>query len=386
MKVVHVVLSLDVGGMERNVLNQVREDGALGQQSSILCLERPGTLAAQAQKLGAEVLSVDKRPGIRPGVLLRIRSALKAMRPDVVHTHQIGPLFYASLASCGLGIPLIIHTEHGREDYLGRRGRWLGQIGAMRVSRFYCLTQDLVDWVISSGIVPREKVRLIHNGINLSTFQERHDRLSVRRSAGIPAEARVIGTVGRLVEVKGHDLLIRAFAAIQHHAPDLRLVLVGAGPLESELRDLATGLGVADGVHFVGYQPNSAPYLQAFDVFALTSRSEGMPQVVLEASICGVPIVAPRVGGVPEVIEHHRTGLLFEPGDQRGLEAAIRAILNDQRQADEMSRTSRKWVEARFDVKRMAREYHDQCLEMIQNKYTKDRTTALPSRVQSTAR
>ena len=268
---------------------------------------------ARAEELGARVVCVDKTPGIRPGIVPRIRSVLKAVEPDVVHTHQIGPLFYTGLASHGLGIPLIVHTEHGREDYAGRRLlRWLGRVAGMHASCLFCLTQDMADGVIGSRIVPRGKVRLIHNGIDVSVFQQRHDRIAVRRSLGVPPESAVVGTVGRLTEVKNQELLIRAFVRVKRQIPEAHLVLVGDGPLERQLRDLAARLGEGGSIHFTGYQPNSAPYLQAMDVFALTSRSEGMPQSLLEASVCGVPVIASRVGGLPEIIEHDHTGLLFE--------------------------------------------------------------------------
>jgi len=369
MKVMHVVLSLDVGGLERNVLNQVREGCGLGQQSSVLCLERPGTLASRAEELGARVVCVDKTPGIRPGIVPRIRSVLEAVEPDVVHTHQIGPLFYTGLASHGLGIPLIVHTEHGREDYAGRRLlRWLGRVAGMHASCLFCLTQDMADGVIGSRIVPRGKVRLIHNGIDLSVFRQRHDRVVVRRSLGIAPEAVVVGTVGRLTEVKNQELLIRAFAQVKGQIPEAHLILVGDGPLAGELRDLAASLGVDESVHFAGYQPNSAPYLQAFDVFALTSRSEGMPQSVLEASACGIPVVASRVGGLPELIEHGRTGVLFDPGDQPGLESALMALLADPPRARELGAAGRAKVESLYDVGRMARDYHQHFVATLGNR------------------
>src|SRR3954447_18515240 len=117
LRVTHVVLSMDVGGLERNIINQVRVASQTGEAVSILCVERRGTLADRAEALGARVVCVNKQPGLQASVVRTLRAALRELQPEVVHTHQIGPLFYTGLAAVGLGIPLIVHTEHGKVNY-----------------------------------------------------------------------------------------------------------------------------------------------------------------------------------------------------------------------------------------------------------------------------
>src|SRR5207253_130363 len=137
------VRSLDVGGLERNVINQVREGEKLGQRVSVICIDRPGELAPRAESLGARVLCLHKRPGLRPGVVGRMRRALRDLLPDVVHTHEIGALFYTSLAALGLRVPLLVHTAHGMVNYSRLRTRLLGRLGAAFVERYYCLSGDM---------------------------------------------------------------------------------------------------------------------------------------------------------------------------------------------------------------------------------------------------
>ena len=235
------------------------------------------------------MVCLDKRPGFRPGLVLQMRAALRGLRPDVVHTHEPGPMFYTSVATRGLGVPLHVHTEHGRKDYTNRRLRWLARTGAKRVRTFYCLTRDMADWVTGHGIVPRDKVRLIHNGIDTTAYRESDDSVAVRVKLGIPLDALVIGTVGRLVEIKRQDILLRAFARVAALVPNAFLLLVGDGDRRAALEQLSRELEVATRVRFVGTQPSSAPFLHAMTVFALTSRSEGMPQSLLEAAIAGRP-------------------------------------------------------------------------------------------------
>ena len=369
LHVVHVVLSLDVGGLERNVVNQVREGQKLGQRVSVVCLERPGTLAEQVRALGGKVVSLDKRAGLRPGLVLRMRRVLAALRPDVVHTHQLATLLYGGMAARTLGVPVVLHTEHGREPYATRRKtRILGRLAGCFADRFYCLTQDMASAVRAAGVAG-DRVRLIQNGIDISKFTETvYDTAALRQSLSIPLDAPLIGTVGRLSEVKRQDVLICAFARVRDRYPDARLILVGDGPLLEELRALANGIGIGDAVHFVGYQPHSAPYLQAMDIFALTSRSEGMPQAVLEASVMGLPVVASRVGGLPEVINDGVTGILFEPGDDQGIATALCDLIADPQRRRELGAAAKARVQVNFSVTRMAGEYQRDALEVFRAK------------------
>jgi sugar transferase (PEP-CTERM/EpsH1 system associated) len=366
LHVTHILLSLEVGGLERNVINQARLAAEVGQVVSLVCLERPGVLAPQAECHGARVVCLHKRPGIRLGVFRQLKQALRDLAPDVVHTHQIGTLFYAGPAARAARVPFVVHTEHGRQDYARRlRRRLLGRIGGRFADLFFCLTEDMASEVRSQRIVPDRKIRVILNGIDTARYAERCDAAAVRQSLGIPAEAPVVGTVGRLNEVKRQDLLIRAFSKIRARKSAAHLIIVGDGPLMQPLRNLATGLGLGECVHLVGYQAHTTPYLRAMDVFALTSRSEGMPQAVLEASIAGLPVVASRVGGLPEVVDDGVSGVLFDPGAENALVDALLRILDDPDLGRRMGDAARLRVESRFDVKRMASDYHRHFLELF---------------------
>jgi glycosyltransferase involved in cell wall biosynthesis len=323
-------------------------------------------LASQVEGLGGGVICLHKRPGIEPGVFVRMRAALRRLRPDVVHTHQIGSLFYGGPAARGTGVPLVVHTEHGREPYHGRlRTRLLGRLAGRFAARFYCLSADMARAVLAHRIVPRHKVQVIGNGIETRRFRDGGDRTVVRQDLGIPADAVVFGTVGRLTEVKRPDLLLRAFAQVRMKVPASHLLIVGDGPLRSELGGLATTLGLDGGVHFAGYQAQPERLYRAMDVFALTSRSEGIPQAVLEASAAGLPVIASRVGGVPEVVEDGQTGLLFEFGDVPALAAGLHALATNAALARRLSEAGRRRVEDRFDVGRMAEAYHHQFLGLL---------------------
>ena len=307
------------------------------------------------------------------GILGQLIREFETLKPDVIHTHQIGTLFYAGPAAQIAGVPLVVHTEHGKEKYATQlKTRVLGRLGGLFLTTFYCLTNDMADAVRSAKIVPERKLRVIFNGVDTSQYMKPCDTLAVRQSLNIPAQARVIGTVGRLTEVKRQDVLIRAFAKVCGRINDVHLLLVGDGPLRQELEDLAKSSGVSDRVHFAGYQPSSSPFLQTMCIFTLTSRSEGMPQAGIEASVCGLPTVASRVGGLPELVEEGRTGLLFPVGDDQALSEALIELLGNEKRAREMGDLARERAIARFDIGRMAAEYHAHFLGHLGSKKEKE--------------
>jgi glycosyltransferase involved in cell wall biosynthesis len=163
----------------------------------------------------------------------------------------------------------------------------------------------------------------------------------------------VIGTVGRLSDVKRQDLLLRALVRL----PDARLLVVGDGPLRAELEELSRQLRVADRVQWAGFQADVMPFLSAMDVFALPSRFEGMPLAILEAWRSGLPVVASRVGGLPEMIRDGDNGLLFEEGNLDELTQALARLLADAPLRQELAHAGRQELQHRFGSQRMARSY-----------------------------
>ena len=365
LHIVHVVLSMDVGGLERNVVNQVREAPRLNQRVEVYCLERPGALAGRVEELGGRIVCFDKPPGPRLRLIGRLRSEFRRSRPDVVHTHQAGGLFYAATAARLAGAPLIVHTEHGKH-YAGKPSNArLGRLGGLHVKRFYCLNQDMADEAIDAKVVPKRKVRVIDNGIDLTRFREPGDPAALRASLGIPHDAPVVGTAGRLTEIKRQDVLIKAFARLKAKIPAAHLVLVGDGELRGELGELARSLGVAESVHFAGYTTSPQHYHHLFDVFALSSRAEGTPQAIIEAGAAGRPVVASKVGGIPELVEHETTGFLFPSGEDEALADALFRILSSPELARRLGEAGSRRVEARYDIRRMVDDYHRDYLEFL---------------------
>ena len=383
-RVVHVVLSLDPGGLERLVIDLVREGRMLGQLASVACLERPGLLAPELEALRVPVFCVEKRPGLRPEVIGRLRKLFEILRPDVVHTHQIGALCYAGPAARRAGVPVVVHTEHGKNYASRRRTRWLGRLAGRYAQRFFCVSRDIAEELRACRVVPSAKIDVAPNGIDVARFQTASAGADARRELGIPADAPLVGTVGRLTEIKRHDVLIRAFARLKSRLPGAHLLLVGDGPRREALERLAAELLPADCFHFAGYQAAPERFLQAMNVMALTSRSEGMPLAVLEAWAAGVPVVASRVGGVPELIDDERTGLLVEFGEIEELAESLERLLTDRTLAARIRGAAGARVAERYSLAQLAANYQQQYDELLGASPCDDEATAsngLPQRL-----
>jgi sugar transferase (PEP-CTERM/EpsH1 system associated) len=362
-------LSLDVGGLERGLINQIREGLKLGERISVICLERLGALAPHLDEMGVQVFCLDKQPGLRLGLIGRMRQLFQRLRPNVVHSHQIGGLLYAGPAALSAGVPLTVHTEHGRENYDGSmRRRWLGRLSGLQAKRIFCLSEDMAAALHRNRIVSPKKVAVVPNGIDTGRFQSRNQGPALRARLGIPPMAPVVGTVARLTEVKRQDVLLRGFARLKLAVPDAHLVVVGDGPLMDSLRQLAAHLGVASSVHFTGHQTEPETFYDVMDIFALSSRSEGMPQTIMEAFAAEVPVVASRVGGVPEMVEDGVSGLLFPDGGETALAQSLTKLIGNPDLGRQIRVAAKKRVEEQFDVRRMAADYHRHFLQLLNSR------------------
>jgi glycosyltransferase involved in cell wall biosynthesis len=371
LKVAHLVMSLDCGGLERIVLDLVREGRNRGQSVSVVCLERPGTLAPTAESLGANLHCVHKRPGIRPSTFGRLKAVLRDIQPDVVHSHTIGALFYAGPATRSLRVPVVVHTEHVNNlrmpsHRLARwRKPWLWWWASRYCRRFFCVSQVIADELAERRIVPRAKLSVVLNGIDTNYVASDSEAAELRQSLGIPADSPVVGCVARLHPIKCPDLLIRGFAHLKARFPLAHLVLVGDGPMRAELHQLADRLRLNGSVHLVGYQPEPQRYLKIMNVFALTSALEGLPLVLLEAGAAGLPVVATAVGGVPELIRNGENGLLFPAGDENALQSLLGELLDDPGRAHRIGEAARREVVERYDLQRMASNYEQHYRDLL---------------------
>jgi glycosyltransferase involved in cell wall biosynthesis len=206
---------------------------------------------------------------------------------------------------------------------------------------------------------------VVLNGVDTDRFRSRDGSEALRESLGFQPGEPVIGTVGRLNEVKRQDLLIRSFARVRERFANAKLLLVGDGPRREELEALVAELGLQHATSFAGYQARPDRFLHAMDIFALTSRAEGLPLAILEAWAAGLPVVSTSVGGIPKVVEHGKTGLLIESGDEDALTESLCRLLAEPSLSRQLADAGQARVKADFDTRRMAADYHRHYLELL---------------------
>ena len=336
-KVIHLVISLAPGGLERLVVDWTNaRNQRFPGSTSICCLDSLGDLASQVE--GGAVCCVNATRSRWPfdsTAVRRIRESMCGQRISVVgdqsprvilHSHNAAAWQYGVIACLGTRVRHI-HTEHGTNPH------YAGFVNHLRNAWLWRLTPGIAavagtvaDALADKQGIPRGRISVIPNGIAVRPEQEfGRETRAVRAQLGLPFATRVLGSVGRLSHVKGYDRLITAFSQAD---AGWRLLLVGDGPERGALVRQATELGIADRVIFAGYQADPYPYYDAFDVFVLPSRSEGLSISLLEAMAAGVPVAVTDAGANREVIDGGKSGTML-PEDEGAWAVKLEGVLND---------------------------------------------------------
>lgn len=355
-KILHILHGLNVGGLENGVVNLINRLDPEGFEHEICCITSNGPMAERFVQ-PVRVHEMGKGAGRTLGLPLRLAGLIRKVRPDIVHTRNWGTIdgiIGARLA----GVRRIVHGEHGREatDPTGanRRRQIARRLLAPAVTRFVTVSAELDNWLVRDIGVPRAKVEQIINGVDGETFRPEVDKAACRTRLGIPDDKLIVGIVGRLDPVKDHATLLRAVAQSETAC---RLVVVGAGPAEDALRQLAAELNVAEFTHFFGARHDIAQVLGALDVFVLPSLAEGISNTILEAMACGLPVIASRVGGNPELVTAGETGFLFDVGQADMLAAQLKCYIERPELRRAHGVAARERVEREFSLAAMVSKY-----------------------------
>lgn len=284
----------------------------------------------------------------------RLSAFIGRVRPHIVNPHLFRSTVVAAPLAKWHGVR-VVETYHGREGWRGSllRGGFLPDRMVSRfVDRVIAVSEAARAFLVSGKGYPADKIVVVPNGRDLSTFRPGAGREALRKELGLDRVIPIVGVVGRLEAQKGHAYLFEAWPSVVAAFPDARLLVVGDGSLRPRLEARARELGVAGSVIFTGFRGDIPRVLDAVDVLALPSLYEGMPLTAIEASAMGRPVVATAVDGTPEVIREARTGRLVPPADPPALSRAIRSLLRDPLGAQRMGRAGRDFVLDRFDLDR----------------------------------
>jgi glycosyltransferase involved in cell wall biosynthesis len=360
MRVCHVAMGDLWAGAEVQLLALMKYLVRLpGFECSVILLNE-GKLADELRKLSLTLVVVSEKRLSPVAIAYRLAKIFLQLRPDVVHTHKYKDSILATIVARCVRVPHVVRVVHGMpEPFKGIRN-WKMTIYTL-VDRF--VTSLFIDRVIAvssdienvlSQIYGADRVVCIHNGIDLEAAHATVERQEKRKQWSIDEEAVVVGTVGRLVPVKGHTMLLEAMRMVRHSNQNLTLLLVGDGPLRGYLEAEAKRMGLERAVIFAGHQEQSYDFINIMDIFVLPSLHEGIPMVLLEALALERPIIASRVGGIPEVMSHGLSGMLVPPANAGELAAGLLEMIEDRAKARAFGVAGRNQVEQEFNAGIMA--------------------------------
>jgi glycosyltransferase involved in cell wall biosynthesis len=340
--VVHVTLSLDVGGQEKLLVEFARHADRSRFRLHFVSLTTAGPVAAELEAAGWPVTALRAAAGLRPGLVLTLARLFTALKARVVHTHDERPNIYGAPAAWLAGARCI-HTRHSQGSKLTARQRLLVRASSEGNDVFACISGDSAAWAARQGI-SRRRLMVLPNGIDLERFSLRG-----------PNPSGPAALVARLAPEKDVGTLLDAVALLGPRCPDFRLEIAGDGPCRAELEKRAQPLG--DRVRFLGVVHDVPALLSRARLFVLSSITEGISLTLLEAMARGLPIVATCVGGNPEVVSDGETGLLVPPRDPAALADALAHCWTRPESCARMGVAGRLRVEQRFDIRRMVAAY-----------------------------
>ncbi|MDH3258792.1 MAG: glycosyltransferase, partial [Deltaproteobacteria bacterium] len=359
----YLVMSLPVGGAEehlRTVLQNIDMDSFC---PTVCCIREKGQIGEEIETLGIEVLSLKRMSkSVDFRIVMDIGKIIRQRKIHLVHSHLYHANMYGRVAAFFAGISSVT-TEHNvyLKKYKMHR-RIVNWLLAKRTERIIAVSEMVKNYVIARDWIGSRKVEVIHNGIDLSRFSSRLSKTIAREKLGIPTDCFLLGIVGRLSEQKGHIHLIHAMPAVKESIAEVRLLIVGPGPLEASLRKEVESLALGETVLFLGSRRDIPDILAALDVFVMPSLWEGLPVALLEAMSFSLPAVVSEVGGVAEIIENGENGFMVPPRDGTVLSRTIMELYKNDCLRRHLGKNARKTVAERFNAvtmtKRMESIYH----------------------------
>lgn len=368
LRIMHVVDRLDLGGTEKVVMKLVR-----GFEPEVfehyICTLRGAAAAAGEWASGVTVLHAGREGAVFQFNVPRLVRIMRAVRPTIVHSRNWGGI-EAIVAARIARVPVAIHSEHGYElamlSGLPLHRRLLRHFVYRIATAVAAVTEELRSYHAAQAWWSPEAISVLYNGVDGQEFSPQPQvHSSVRERVGIPDDAMVIGSVGRMVALKDFTTLLKAAEILVPETPNLYVVLLGSGPELSQLQDyVANSPPLAGRVIFPGAVDHVADVLNAMDIFVLPTLMEGMSNTLLEALAVGLPTVATRVGGNPEVVAEGVCGYLFAPRDVPGLVCHLRTLLQDPGLRAAFGRAARERALRHFSLDLMLRRYRDLYIDL----------------------
>lgn len=373
VNILHLVLSLQTGGLERLVSEMVPLTDSDRFDVSVCCLDSLGPFADQLIRQGYRVeLFQRNQEHFDYALPFKMRKLLRQKRVHILHMHA-GTYHHGMYGAIPAGIPVTVYTEHGRHVPDPRLTILADRYLSPFTSKIVAVSRDLEEYMINKVGVSSKKVITILNGINTDLFSRRDKNENLLKEFGLSSQDIIIGSVGRLAEVKDYRTLLEAFKIVVGKEPSARLLMVGDGPEKDNLISHAEDIQLGDSVMFLGNREDIPYLLNLLDVFAMSSISEGTSVSLLEAMSSEIPAVVTDVGGNKDIIRNGSNGILVVPKNPVELAEKILSVIGDSGFAKSIGAGGRETVLKRFSLKVMMQKYTALYLQLLgaKRKYRK---------------
>ena len=352
------------GGAERVISNLA---ASLDPQRyrAILCLFRPGWLQERSASRGIRTFIIPTHGMTDWRWALQFQRLLQQERVNLIHAHELDANVQGAFVAALSGIPLVA-TVHGKNYFWEKLRRRLAYRWVSRKATMVAVSEDLKQFIVEKVGISSSLVKVLYNGVDMLPQCTPAEVVECRKELGLPEDHQIVGVVGNLYPVKGHQYLIKAIPAVLKKCPNTSFVFAGRGQLESELKEQVRQFGVGERVFFLGLRQDIPRILAMLDVFVLPSLSEGLSMAILEAMVAGKPVVATQVGGNPELVLHGETGFLVPPRDSQALASSLVTLLTNRQQAAQFAEKGKCRAEGQFSLRTMVCTYqllYDKCLE-----------------------
>lgn len=362
--VAHIIHRLDVGGMENGLVNLVNHMPRERYRHAIICMTDYSAFRDNIRRDDVEVYALHKQPGKDPGVHVRLWRLLRSLRPDLVHTRNLGTL-ETQLTAMLAGVRHRVHGEHGWEisdtDGSNRRNQRLRRLARPLVGEYIALSRHQIDYLRRVISVPEGRLTHICNGVDTERFRPSAAGREALAESGFAPDALVVGAVMRMQAVKGPDVLLEAFLRLRERSPEarrrLRLAMIGDGPLLGGLRERVAAAGAGADVWLPGQRSDIPALMRGMDLLVVPSHAEGICNTLLEGMSSGLPVIATTVGGNPDLVDDGVSGTLVPAADPAALAAALEACLADPLRLEREGRAARARAEHRFSLRVMVNAY-----------------------------
>ena len=359
-----VIPSLDVGGTERQVRYLV--EGLAGDfDIDVVCTRQRGAWAEHVEPL-ANVTHLGIRSAWDPRIFFLLWKHFRSNLPDIVQTFLFGFDHTANSAARRAGVPVVVSSRRERATWKKPRHVWLQRRANSNVDAIVANSSAVAVFCSEQEIQPLDRYEVIYNAV--APEEESETTIDARVDMTVPHTVPLVGMVANCAPEKDRELFVAMAERIRAKWPDAHFALIGDGPRREAIQRLVVHRGLADAFRFLGSKPQLRAYYEAMDVFVLTSKTEGMPNVVLEAMAYARPVIAAAVGGIPEVVSDRVTGLLIPSRNPDAFAAAVLELFDRPDERERIGRQSAVYVRERFSPQAMVDAYRSLYLRLLAQK------------------